>query len=178
MTAAPLLQEPSQFGHPVDTEATETRRAYVTFDIGNQILAADVADVREILDHQVIAPLPNATAALLGMIDLRGEGIAVMDIAQSLGLARQVDDRNGRIIVLDLQTDRAAAIAIVVDRVRTVVEVDEAEVDPVPSVPGGWNAGAMFGLTRVEGELVYMIDLRAALGQSGSAALPGPFDFD
>jgi len=178
MTAAPLLKDPQSYGQPVEADVVDTRRAYVTFDIGTQILAADVADVREILDHQDIAPLPNASAALLGMIDLRGEGIAVMDLALSLGLSRQVDDRDSRIIVLDLQTDREAAIAIVVDRVRTVVEVDEEQIDPVPTVPGGWSAGAMVGLTRVEGDLVYLIDLRSALGQSGGTALPGPFDFD
>lgn len=178
MTAATALKEQYQFGRLAETDAAEVRRALVTFDIGAQILAADVSDVREILDHQTIAPLPNASSALLGMIDLRGEGIAVIDLAQSLGLSRLTGEQDGRIIVLDLQTDREAAVAITVDRVRTVVEISDDEIDPVPAVPGGWNAGAMFGVTRVEGELVYLIDLRSALGQTGGAALPGPFDFD
>jgi purine-binding chemotaxis protein CheW len=178
MTAATALKDPSHYGRPADAEEAADQRAFVTFDIGNQIFAADVADVREILDHQQIAPLPNASAALLGMIDLRGEGIAVMDLALSLGLSRLTDERAGRIIVLDLQTDRESAVAIMVDRVRTVVEVAEEAVDPVPSVPGGWNAGAMFGVTRVEGELVYLIDLQSALGHGGAADLPGPFDFE
>ena len=178
MTAALALKDPSHFGRHAEADEAGDQRAFVTFDIGNQIFAADVADVREILDHQQIAPLPNASASLLGMIDLRGEGIAVMDLALSLGLARSSEEHEGRIIVLDLQTDRESAVAIMVDRVRTVVEVAEEAVDPLPSVPGGWNAGAMFGVTRVDGKLVYLIDLQNALGRGGAADLPGPFDFE
>ena len=39
-------------------------RTFVTFDIGDQTIAADVTDVREILDGQSVSPLPNATANL------------------------------------------------------------------------------------------------------------------
>lgn len=51
------------------------RPTFVTFDLGEQIFAVDVANVREILDAQTVAALPNATSDLLGMIDVRGQGI-------------------------------------------------------------------------------------------------------
>ena len=178
MTASLAQTAQSWSAPPGHDDAGDVPRTFVTFDLGSQTLAADVTDVREILDLQEISPLPNASAGLLGMIDLRGEGIAVIDLALSLGLSRQELDRDSRIIVLDLAQREGLAVAIMADRVRKVIELGDADVDAVPQVPGGWNAGAMSGVARVDGRLVYLVDLRQALGQISGTALPGPFDFD
>jgi purine-binding chemotaxis protein CheW len=70
--------------------------------------------------------------------------------------------------------------AIAADRVRSVVEIAAGVIDPVPSVPGSWNSGAMKGVTRLDGALVYLIDLREALRMAPKdvSGLKGPFDFD
>ena len=167
-------------------QAVEQLRTLLTFDIGDQTIAADVTDVREILDSQSISPLPNATANLIGMIDIRGEGVAVMDLSMPLGLERGQSSSEERIIVLDMSDEDIPAIAIAADRVRKVVELAALAIDPVPAVPGTWRAGAMQGVARIDGRLVYLVNLRVALGlmagaestQPAGAALPGPFDFD
>ncbi len=81
-----------RFGPAVEVE-TDTS-TFVTFDLGDQIFAVDVANVREILDSQVISALPNASADLIGMIDIRGQGIPVMDLSLPLGLQRLSHDES------------------------------------------------------------------------------------
>jgi len=162
---------------PVETDTT----TFVTFDLGDQTFAVDVANVREILDSQTISPLPNASSELIGMIDIRGQGIPVMDLSLPLGLPRlSHDTAEERLIVLDFAEDSAPTVAIAADRVRSVVEIAAGVIDPVPPVPGSWTAGAMKGVTRLDGALVYLIDLREALDLApiDRSGLKGPFDFD
>lgn len=184
MTTSPSTQAPRRtslrrLGTSADTAEADTH-TFVTFDLGAQVFAVDVGNVREILDAQTISALPNATSEMLGMIDIRGQGIPVMDLSLPLGLPRLPHDQmEERLIVLDFAAD-APPVAIAADRVRSVIEIADHVIDPVPAVPGGWNAGAMKGVTRLDGQLVYMLDLRQALQMAarGAANLPGPFDFD
>lgn len=174
MPVSEQLTDPMQ--SPRDDGGTVT---YVTFDLGAQTLAADVADIREILDRQEISPLPQAPAGLIGMIDLRGEGIAVLDLARELGLPQE--GRGDRVIVIDRSAAGGAVLAVIADRVRNVVEIGSGSIDPVPDVPGNWRAEAMTGVVRIDGRLAYIIDLGTALGLYGSkepGQMPGPFDFD
>ncbi|NBZ86723.1 chemotaxis protein CheW [Stagnihabitans tardus] len=162
---------------PIETETS----TFVTFDLGDQTFAVDVANVREILDAQEISPLPNATSDLMGMIDIRGQGIPVMDLSLPLGLHRRTHgEADERLIVLDFAEDAAPTVAIAADRVRSVIEIAASVIDPVPQVPGTWASGAMKGVTRLDGALVYVIDLREALRMAPQdrSGLKGPFDFD
>lgn len=147
---------------------------YVTFDLGSQTFAADVADVREILDIQPISPLPNAPLDLLGMIDLRGEGLAVMNLLDRLRMHSTSDETAKRIIVLDLGGSEPRSFGVVADRVRNVVEIQDRDIDTAPSVPGTWDASALDGVTRIDGQLVYLLSLARLLGGD----LAGPFEFD
>jgi purine-binding chemotaxis protein CheW len=162
---------------PSGYEQSGDVRTFVTFDLAGQAFAADVADIREILDLQHICQLPNAPSELLGMIDVRGEGIAVLDLAVVLGLPRRDEGIESRIIVLDIAHVDGSAIAMLADRVRKVVEVRGSDVDAIPTVPGGWTAGAISGVLRLDGRLVYVVELGPALAR-GAADLPGPFDFE
>lgn len=164
---------------PDEPRIAETA-TYITFVLAGQTFAADVSDVREILDLQVIAALPNAPSDVLGIFDLRGEGIAVVDIGARLGL-RTADAQPGcRIIVLDLRFDEGSAIGIIAEAVRDVVELSPDRIDPVPRVPGDWQAPSLSGVARLNGALVYVLNLRQVLDVSGPGAtsgIPGPFDF-
>lgn len=177
---SPAARRPSlrRFGAKEVAAEAETH-TFVTFDLGAQTFAVDVSHVREILDAQTVSALPNATSDLLGMIDIRGQGIPVMDLSLPLGLPRLAhDEMEERLIVLDFAAD-GPPVAIAADRVRSVIEIASHVIDPVPQVPGNWQAGAMKGVTRLDGQLVYLIDMREALrmAQQGQANLPGPFDF-
>lgn len=174
MTVSPLQSDPALSARDGDDTVT-----YVTFDLAGQTLAADVADIREILDHQPVSPLPNPGPGLMGMIDLRGEGIAVLDLARHLGLPGE--GANDRFIVIDRSAAGGSVVAVTADRVRNVVEIPDSAIDAVPEVPGGWRAEAMTGVIRIDGRLAYVIDLGTALGLAAGSmggAQRGPFDFD
>ena len=149
-------------------------KTYVTFDIANQSLATDVAMVREILDMQAVAELPNARGDVLGMIDVRGEGIAVIDLQERLGLRGNSSGEASKIIVLEIGDPDKKTVGIIADRVRNVLEISDDRIEATPSVPGNWDPVAMQGVARLDGRLVYILSFERLLGQDR----PGPFDFD
>lgn len=139
-------------------------RTCVTMELGDLALALDVATVREILDFRPVTPLPNAPADLLGMIDLRGESIAVIDLTARLGLSgRNVDP--GRIIVLDLDDGRGGPIGMIADRVLSVIEVPHDTMEPAPETRLGWSSTGMLGVLRIGGRQTILLDPARILGE-------------
>lgn len=156
-------------------EIQSNSKTYVTFDIATQSLAADVAVVREILDMQSVAELPNARSDILGMIDVRGEGIAVIDLQERLGLRGDSSSQTRKIIVLEIGGEHTKkTVGIIADRVRNVLEIADDRIEKTPSVPGNWDPVAMEGVARLEGRLVYVLSFDRLLGEERT----GPFDFD
>ena len=73
---------------------------YVTLGVAEEKFAAPVTKVQEILDMRTISRLPRAPENLLGMIDVRGQGVPVVDLRRTLGMEPAPDTENTRIVVL------------------------------------------------------------------------------
>ncbi|WP_137150628.1 chemotaxis protein CheW [Devosia sp. FKR38] len=138
---------------------------YVTLGVCEELFAAPVEKVQEILDMRPIARLPQAPDTLLGMIDVRGQGIPVVDLRLALGLPEAADNENTRIIVLTLAGQHGELkLGLRADRVFEVTVLDEADLDPPPSVNGSWSGRCIAGIGRRNGRFVTVLDLERLLG--------------
>ena len=138
---------------------------YLTLGVAGELFAVPVAMVQEILDMRPIARLPQAPDTLLGMIDVRGQGVPVDDLRLTLNLPSAPDTENTRIVVLNLvdQQDQWQ-LGLHADRVFEVTVLDEAELDPPPAVSGSWSGHCIAGIGRRHGSFVTVLDLAALLG--------------
>lgn len=142
------------------------RAQYVTLGVAEELFAAPVDKVQEILDMRPIARLPQAPDTLLGMIDVRGQGIPVVDLRLTLGLPAAADTENTRIIVLALTgVNGDHKLGLRADRVFEVTVLDEDELDPPPAVGGAWSGRCIAGLGRRSGRFVTVLDLERLLGE-------------
>jgi purine-binding chemotaxis protein CheW len=92
---------------------------YLTLALAGETFAVPVRHVREVLDLQKIARIANAPPLLLGMIDVRGQGIPVIDLARKLALPASERSEHTRIVVLEVgQTGRQLVIAAIADAVH------------------------------------------------------------
>jgi purine-binding chemotaxis protein CheW len=151
-----------------ETDARRTGTC-VTFDLAGQRFAVDVADVREILDRHEIARMPGIGGDA-GVIDNRGESVPIIDLAARLGLAGgEAEGDETRIIVFEQRDGAGGArpVGVVADRVLNVCEIAATDIEPPPESGEG---GAIAGLLRLEGRLVFLLRLQAALGGA-----PGPW---
>lgn len=138
---------------------------YVTIGVAEEIFAAPVTKVLEILDVRPIARLPRAPEHLLGMIDVRGEGVPVLDLRLTLGLPSAPDTENTRIVVLAINgAEGVLTIGLRADRVFEVTVLDSETLDPPPGVSAAWGKRVIEGIGRRNGAFVTVLDLDSLLG--------------
>jgi purine-binding chemotaxis protein CheW len=143
---------------------------YVTLGIGREVFAVDVQGVREILDVPAIAQLPNAPAYLLGMIDVRGECVPVVDLRVKLGFPPVDHTEHTRILVLEFQMpQRQLVLGLLADRVFEVTPLDGG-VEAPPDIGVRWGSDYIRGVGRRGESFVVVFDL-ARLFSTDEAAL-------
>ena len=95
-------------------------RTMITFHLSDQTFGADVRFVREIVDVKKITPMPGAPGDVLGLIDLRNESIAIIDLAGRFGLPG-AEGEDARIIVLTFHGNgKEHSLGIVADNRKGV----------------------------------------------------------
>tara|TARA_R100000365_G_scaffold1129_1_gene4042 strand:+ start:514 stop:978 length:465 start_codon:yes stop_codon:yes gene_type:complete len=138
---------------------------YVTLGVAEEIFAAPVATVQEILDMLPIARLPRAPENLLGMIDVRGKGVPVLDLRLTLGMAPANDTENTRIVVLTIKgPEGPVTLGLRTDKVFEVTVLDAETLDPAPAISAGWSGHCIAGIGRRNGKFVTVLDLDGLLG--------------
>lgn len=133
----------------------------VLLGCGEELFAVPVTRVQEILDLCPISRLPHAPPHLLGLIDVRGESIAVGDLRRLLGQTPAADSPATRIIVLSVaRSEGRAVIALKTDRVIEVAELDAASLGPVQGQGVfNWDDRMVVGIGRRNGRFVTVLDL-------------------
>ncbi len=144
---------------------------YVTLGVAGELFAASVERVQEILEMRPVARLPQAPPNLLGMIDVRGQGIPVLDLRLTLGLPAADDTENTRIVVLNVNSGaRMMTVGLRTDRVFEVTVLDADDLEPAPTISGNWRDHSVAGIGRRNGNFVTVLDLDRLLGRTAEAA--------
>lgn len=142
---------------------------YVTIGVGDEVFAAPVTKVQEILDMSPISRLPRAPENLLGVIDVRGQGVPVLDLRLTLGMPEAADTQNTRILVLSLRDgDAELTLGLRADRVFEVTVLDSEALDPPPAISRSWTDHCIEGIGRRNGRFVTVLDLDTLLGRDAA----------
>jgi purine-binding chemotaxis protein CheW len=135
-------------------------RQFVTFGVAGDMFATPVETIREILDLRTVSRLPKAPKELLGIIDVRGQGVPVIDLRALLGLSETEDTTHTRIVVMNTQRGTGElAIGLKTDRVFEVTHLDTDDLEPPPEIGGDWSEGAVKGVGRRQGAFVSVLDV-------------------
>lgn len=133
---------------------------WVTFRLDNETYGINVMQVQEVLPMTEIAPVPGAPPYVMGIINLRGNVVTVIDTRMRFGLVQREPDQACRIVVIEAG-DQVAGI--LVDSVAEVIEVKESEVDTAPSVGNEESARYIYGVVSRGNDLLILIDVNKML---------------
>ena len=137
---------------------------FVTFALDREVFAAPVAQVREILDHRQPFRIPNGPDYLLGLIDVRGQGVPTIDLRLRLGLGATEPTPQTRILVLDVPIEsRTLTLGLVADRVFEVVAFTADQMEPAPDIGVRWRSEYIAAVVRREDDFVVIMDLARLL---------------
>mgnify|MGYP006272865921 CR=1 FL=1 len=133
---------------------------YVTFRLADETYAINVMQVQEVLRVSEIAPVPGAPHYVLGIINLRGNVVTVIDARRRMGLPDKEPDDASRVVIIEVN---GQVIGILVDSVAEVIELAAKEVDPAPNVGNDESSKYIQGVASREGELTIVVDLNKLL---------------
>jgi purine-binding chemotaxis protein CheW len=133
---------------------------WVTFQLEEETYGINVMQVREVLRYTEIAPVPGAPDYVLGIINLRGTVVTVIDTRARFGLIEGEITDNTRIIVIESEHQ---VIGILVDSVAEVVYLRSSEIDTTPSVGTDESAKFIQGVSNRDGKLLILVDLNKLL---------------
>jgi len=133
---------------------------WVTFQLEEETYGINVMQVREVLRYTEIAPVPGAPEYVLGIINLRGNVVTVIDTRSRFGLMEGEVTDNTRIIVIESEKQ---VIGILVDSVAEVVYLRSSEIDTTPSVGTEESSKFIQGVSNRDGKLLILVDLNKLL---------------
>jgi len=133
---------------------------WVTFQLDRETYGINVMQVQEVLRYTEIAPVPGAPDYVLGIINLRGNVVTVIDTRSRFGLPPAEVSENSRIVIIEAEKQ---VIGIMVDSVAEVVYLRASEIDVAPSVGTEESAKFIQGVSNRDGELLILVDLNKLL---------------
>ncbi len=133
---------------------------WVTFQLNDEIYGVNVMQVQEVLRVTEIAPVPGAPGYVLGIINLRGNVVTVLDTRARFGLPQKDVDDASRILIIE-SSDQV--VGILVDSISEVVYLRESEIEPAPNVGNEESSRFIQGVCNREEELLILVDLNKFL---------------
>ena len=133
---------------------------WVTFQLENETYGINVMQVQEVLRYTEIAPVPGAPEYVLGIINLRGNVVTVIDTRSRFGLPSGDVSENSRIVIIEAEKQ---VIGIMVDSVAEVVYLRSSEIDAAPAVGTEESAKFIQGVSNRDGQLLILVDLNKLL---------------
>ncbi|EGV52244.1 chemotaxis protein CheW [Candidatus Endoriftia persephone str. Guaymas] len=140
----------------------------VTFRLMDESYGINVMKVQEVLRVSEIAPVPGAPSFVLGIINLRGNVVTVIDTRSRFGLPPHEVDDASRIIIIESEKQ---VVGILVDSVAEVVELRETEIDAAPNVGSEESSRYIQGVVTQENRLLILVDLNKLLTDQEWAAI-------
>jgi len=133
---------------------------WVTYRLGEETYGINVMQVQEVLRYTEIAPVPGAPDYVLGIINLRGNVVTVIDTRSRFGLPPSETTDNTRIVIIESDEQ---VVGILVDSVAEVVYLKTSEIDSAPNVGTEESAKFIQGVSNRDGELLILVDLNKLL---------------
>lgn len=140
--------------HQKKTEVT-TSLQIVCFKIGNEEYGIDILQVQEILKVPKITKLPKSRSHIMGVIDLRGKVIPIIDLGKKFGIIADLSN-SSRTIVVDIDGKR---VGLAIDSVSHVIKVDLNEIEPPPPVVKGISGKYIVGIAKLKTGFVVILDI-------------------
>ena len=138
----------------------ETTMELATFYVGEALCGMDILKVQEINKLMEMTKIPQAPHYVMGILNLRGQIVTIIDLCKKLGLpSTDVNDESRNIIV----SSKGEYIGLLTERISDVVGIDWEKVEPPPANIGGVQGRFFKGVLKTEDRLIGILDVEEVL---------------
>ncbi|VAW86954.1 Positive regulator of CheA protein activity (CheW) [hydrothermal vent metagenome] len=136
---------------------------WVTFKLEGESYGINVMQVQEVLRVSEITPVPGAPSYILGIINLRGNVVTVLDTRMRFGLPAYETDDASRVVIVE---SNGNVLGILVDSVAEVVYLRSSEIESTPNVGNDESSKYIQGVYSNEGNLLILVDVNKLLSNN------------
>ena len=151
----------------VDQESNDNdpQLQWATFLLAEELYGVDVMQVKEVLRLTEIAPVPGSAHYILGILNLRGNVITVIDTRTLFGLAQAEPTEDSRIVVIELDDQ---VVGMLVDSVAEVIYLRQSQVERAPNVGTEESTKFIQGVSYHNDDLIILLDLNRMIDDDSS----------
>ncbi len=142
-------------------------RELIAFRIGDQEFCVDIMGVREIRGWTKATPLPHSPGYVMGVINLRGAVLPIIDLSARLGLKAAEPSERHVIIVVQIGSRSAG---LLVDAVSDILTVTGEDIQPTPEMSSDLERSYARGILAIEKRMICLIELGALIDVTESEA--------
>ena len=141
---------------------TESQEAdsYLSFKLGEEEFASHVSKVLNILEMTRITEVPKSPSFMKGVINLRGMVLPVIDTRLKFGMSKTEYTDKTCIVVMELDLDdEKVYVGALVDEVIAVLELDQKQIEPPPSIGSKYRSDFIYGMAKNEDKFIMLLDM-------------------
>ncbi len=135
---------------------SETNERYLIFEISGSLYGTPLLSVREVIEQQDIKPVPYAPSYFIGIMNLRGKVVSVIDLRKKFKVDETSERDNTYIMILDLDD---TSIGVMIDKVISVQELNVDDVSFLPTVDANIDSDYLIGASRFNDKLITLVEL-------------------
>lgn len=133
---------------------------YLTFKLDEEFFALDISKVREVLDFAPVTKVPQTPDSMLGVINLRGNVVPVIDLRRRFAMAEVEQTVNTCIIIVEAAAGTDALIVgAVADSVQEVLDLEPEQVEPPPRLGTCLKSEYLQGMGKRDGQFLMILDV-------------------
>ena len=142
----------------------ENMNQFLTFKLGKESFAIEILKVREVLDYSEPTHVPRSPDFLVGVINLRGNVVPVVDMRVILGMQKNEISIESCIIIIEIALfDETVLVGALADSVQEVVEIMESTIDPPPKIGTKLRTEFLKGIGKVNSGFVMILNMDRVL---------------
>ena len=156
------IKERADFDNDAYDEIDEDTQKdkYLSFRMGVEDYGIEIRHIIEIIVLQEITKVPDMPDFIIGVINLRGNVISVMDIRKRFNLESREYDERTCIIVVQINE---ISVGLIVDTVNEVIDLPEKQIDPPPKTHSGIRSNYIQGMGKVGNNVKILLDIEKIL---------------
>ncbi len=143
-----------------DELSTDLLTQWVTFMLAGEKYGINVMQVREVLRDIEIAPVPGAPDYILGIINLRGNVVTVVDTRSRFGLPTGETNTESRIIIIE---NNDQTLGLLVDSIAEVADILKSQIEITPNIGNDDSSKYIQGVHSKDGELLILVSVDKVL---------------
>ncbi len=151
----------------IAVKGAESGRQYVVFRIGQEEYGVDIQKVSIIEKMMNIARVPTAPPAILGVVNLRGEIIPILDLRKRFDMTAREPDDDTRIIIFRMGE---LVMGMLVDMVSEVHHLLDGDIESVTSITSDRSLDYITGVGKVENRLVTLLNIEKLIADVSASA--------